>query len=79
MLQSDKCKYIDTLESNIYNTFSMAIELLKSEKEKYDLSRILNKNTNDKNESIELFVAFCNKTIALWAYTPLCGYKNKRI
>jgi len=54
MLQSDKCKYIDTLESNIYNTFSMAIELLESEKEKYDLSRILNKNTNDKNESCQI-------------------------
>jgi len=68
MLQSDKCKYIDTLESNIYNTFSMAIELLESEKEKYDLSRILNKNTNDKNESTDLFVAFCNKTIKIKEY-----------
>ena len=28
----------------------MAIELLKNDKEKYELSRILNKNTNDKNE-----------------------------
>lgn len=68
MLQSNKCKYIDTLESNIYNTFSMAIELLESEKEKYDLSRILNKNTNDKNESTDLFVAFCNKTINIKEY-----------
>jgi hypothetical protein len=68
MLQFNKCKYIDTLESNIYNTFSMAIELLKSDKEKYELSRILNKNTNDKNESTELFVAFCNKTIKIKEY-----------
>jgi hypothetical protein len=35
MLQSDKCKYIDTLESNIYNTFSMAIKLSESEKDDF--------------------------------------------
>lgn len=46
----------------------MAVDLLESEKEKYDLSRILNKNTNDKNESIELFVAFCNKIINIKEY-----------
>jgi serine/threonine protein kinase len=68
MLQFNKCKYIDTLESNIYNTFSMAIELLKSDKEKYELSRILNKNTINKKESTELFVAFCNKTIKIKEY-----------
>lgn len=68
MLQADKCKYMNTLESNIYSTFSMMIELLKDDKEKYELSRILKKNTIDKNDSIELFVAFCNKSIDINKY-----------
>jgi hypothetical protein len=68
MLQYDKCKYINTLESNIYNTFSMMIELLKNDKEKYELSRILKKNKLDKNDSIDLFIAFCNKSIDIHKY-----------
>ena len=54
MLQSDKCKYSNTLESNIYSTFSMMIELLKDDKEKYELSRILKKNTIDDNDSCQI-------------------------
>ena len=68
MLQSNKCTYLNTLESNIYNTFSMMIELLKDEQEKFDLSRILRKYMTDKDKSSDLFIAFCNKTINIDKY-----------
>ncbi len=68
MLQSNKCTYLNTLESNIYNTFSMMIELLKDDQEKFDLSRILRKYMTDKDKSSDLFIAFCNKTINIDKY-----------
>ena len=63
VLQSSKCTYMNTLESNIYNTFEYSIELLNDEIQKHDLSRKLKKYKDDKVESTNLFTAFCNKTI----------------
>jgi hypothetical protein len=54
---------MNTLESNIYNTFEYSIELLNDEIQKHDLSRKLKKYKDDKVESTNLFTAFCNKTI----------------
>lgn len=59
----EKCIYTNTLESNIYNTFDCIIELLKNEQEKYDLSRILRAQKEDRLESANLFTALCSNLI----------------
>lgn len=71
MLESNKCKYGRSLESNVYNTFAMCIELLKDENAKYGLSRKLKLNMNDKDSSTELLIAFCTESIDISRYKQL--------